>query len=710
VKASESLYERAFEASPAGMALHEPETGTLAEVNEAYAEAFGAEPAALAGAALDSLVAEPDRAAVRRATEAALGGGSGRVDAVVPGAEEGGRSVTIEFETVGDAGDERVLSTARATRDEGDEGGADDLLSKRRLEVALAGTDTGVWEWELETDELHWTESIERLFGLEPGTFEGTFDAFGERVHPEDLPDVKAALRTALEGDGVFRTEYRIRRDDGEERWVHARGETRTPEDGSRVMIGIVTDITDRKRNERRLRERERQYRQLVRRLPDAHYAVDDDWRITSCNEAFARRHDATVEALDGRDLRELLPGVEDGAVGRRLGRVMESGDSESFEHQYEADGAWVDIHAYPYDDGVAVLSTDLSASQQELASVLDAAPIVLYRLDADGVFREARGQVLSRLDVDPDDLIGESIRDLYADDDEIIDAAERALDGETVRYTPTLNGITLETQYTPVYDDGELTGAIGVSMDVTELHRQRERMEFFNSILRHDVLNGMTVIKMRGELLADELEGDHREYARTVVDWCDTTTEVVKRVRRVVDTLTTPEDEHQLSRVDASAILERKCRELRTAYPTVEFDVDLPDSLHVRADELLADVLGNLLTNSVEHNDVEGLRVAVTATVEGGRVRLQVADNGTGVPDGRKESVFRRGETSAKETGSGFGLFFVDVMVGKYGGDAWVEDSEAGGARFVVELAATDRPGDERRVEADTPQRGDDR
>jgi len=49
-------------------------------------------------------------------------------------------------------------------------------------------------------------------------------------------------------------------------------------------------------------------------------------------------------------------------------------------------------------------------------------------------------------------------------------------------------------------------------------------------------------------------------------------------------------------------------------------------------------------------------------------------------------------------------------VMVGKYGGDARVEDSEAGGARFVVELAATDRPGDERRVEADTPQRGDDR
>ena len=61
--------------------------------------------------------------------------------------------------------------------------------------------------------------------------------------------------------------------------------------------------------------------------------------------------------------------------------------------------------------------------------------------------------------------------------------------------------------------------------MDVTDTHQQRERMEFFHSILRHDVLNGMTVIKMLGQLLASELEGDQQRHAQTIVDYCDTST-----------------------------------------------------------------------------------------------------------------------------------------------------------------------------------------
>jgi exonuclease SbcC len=179
----------------------------------------------------------------------------------------------------------------------------------------------------------------------------------------------------------------------------------------------------------------------------------------------------------------------------------------------------------------------------------------------------------------------------------------------------------------------------------------------------------------------------DGSPHVDTIVDWCDTTTEVVKRVRRVVETLATPNEEHQLSPVDISEILDRKRGELQTAYPEIEFDFDVPPGLYARADELLADVLGNILMNSIEHNDQDGLTVSVTAGVEDGTVRLSVSDNGRGVEDDRKESIFRRGETSAKETGSGFGLFFVDVMIEKYGGSVWVEDSETGGACFVVEL-----------------------
>jgi PAS domain S-box-containing protein len=368
----------------------------------------------------------------------------------------------------------------------------------------------------------------------------------------------------------------------------------------------------------------------------------------------------------------------------------METGRPETFEYQYESGDYWISVQAYPYDGGLAAVSTDISSQREAIRRILDAAPVILYRFDSDGVFQEMSGEILSRLGLEPEDLIGENIFEAYADHEEVISAARRALDGESFRYTVTLGDITLETHYTPIYRDGEVTGVIGVSMDVTELHRQRERMEFFNSILRHDVLNGMTVIKMRAEILAEELDSEHARYAQTIVDWCDTTTEVTKRVRRVIETLATPEEEHHLEPIDVSAILDRKIRELGTAYPEVTFETAVPDGVRVRADELLAEVLGNVLTNGIEHNDTDGLRIETTVDVDDETTRIRIADNGQGVDDDRKESVFRRGETSpAKETGSGFGLFFVDVMVEKYGGDVRIEDTEAGGACFVIELAA---------------------
>jgi len=73
--------------------------------------------------------------------------------------------------------------------------------------------------------------------------------------------------------------------------------------------------------------------------------------------------------------------------------------------------------------------------------------------------------------------------------------------------------------------------------------------------------------------------------------------------------------------------------------------------------------------------------------TDTGATAVLRVADDGPGVDDGRAGDLFERGEKGTASTGSGFGLFFVDSMVDSYGGDVRVEDSEAGGAAFVVEL-----------------------
>jgi len=86
----------------------------------------------------------------------------------------------------------------------------------QRLQLARIcdGTDTGVWDWTIGTGEVRWSESLERLVGIDPGTFEGTVDAFAEYIHPDDRQRALDAVERAAETESEFETEYRFQRED----------------------------------------------------------------------------------------------------------------------------------------------------------------------------------------------------------------------------------------------------------------------------------------------------------------------------------------------------------------------------------------------------------------------------------------------------------------------------------------------------------------
>lgn len=229
------------------------------------------------------------------------------------------------------------------------------------------------------------------------------------------------------------------------------------------------------------------------------------------------------------------------------------------------------------------------------------------------------------------------------------------------------------------------------------ELRRQNDRLEFLNSLLRHDVLNGMAVIQGNAEFLAEELEAgrtvevddDVRRWVDTIEAWSDDIVDLVQRVRAMLDVFT-GDTVSVTDRVDVVDCLEREVERVRSAHPAVEIDCEFPDRAVVRTDEFLPEVLGNVLSNAVTHNDTDGLGIEVSVESDDDTVTVRVADDGTGVPDELKESIFRRGASGAdRPPGSGFGLFFADTMVSEYGGDVRVEDNDPHGAVFVVELPA---------------------
>ncbi|WP_336338855.1 hybrid sensor histidine kinase/response regulator [Haloarcula brevis] len=215
-------------------------------------------------------------------------------------------------------------------------------------------------------------------------------------------------------------------------------------------------------------------------------------------------------------------------------------------------------------------------------------------------------------------------------------------------------------------------------------IQRQTDQMDFFNSILQHDILNGMNVIRARGELLESELESKEREYASTIVQWSDDLIDLTEKVRSVLETVTDEggrDHEHRELQTVLAAAAERAQSVSDECTVTVE-----PHSVTVIADELLDDVFGNLFLNAVEHGGPD-VTIDVTTAVEDGVVTVCIADDGDGVPDSEARRIFERGEKGSESGGTGFGLYFVDTMVRSYGGDIWVEDSDLGGAAFYVEL-----------------------
>src|SRR5574339_350404 len=82
----------------------------------------------------------------------------------------------------------------------------------------------GSWEWDAADNQVIWSDELYRIFGLEPQSMPGTFEAYLERVHPDDRDRVKLAIETALREGTSFDHEERVVRADGSIRFLHSRG------------------------------------------------------------------------------------------------------------------------------------------------------------------------------------------------------------------------------------------------------------------------------------------------------------------------------------------------------------------------------------------------------------------------------------------------------------------------------------------------------
>ncbi len=125
--------------------------------------------------------------------------------------------------------------------------------SEARLRLAHEAAQLGSWHWNLATGEVVWDEQLEAIYGMAPGTFGRSYEAWLETVLPEDRDQVLAAVQAAWEARSTYVLRNRIRWPDGTLRWIEAHGKVTSDQHGNPTgTIGCVRDVTERIEAQRR--------------------------------------------------------------------------------------------------------------------------------------------------------------------------------------------------------------------------------------------------------------------------------------------------------------------------------------------------------------------------------------------------------------------------------------------------------------------------
>ncbi len=244
-------------------------------------------------------------------------------------------------------------------------GAAFDITEQRLTQDRLARSEAllaqaqrvahiGSFEWEIASNVLTWSDELHRIYGFKPGEFSGRYEAFLERVHPDDLERTKSSVFDALRTGAPFVYEHRIVRLDGSVRVLYTRGEVVTGDDGQAIrMLACCWDVTELRQTMDDLEHARSLLEAAIEATADGLLVVDINGGMTAYNQRFLSLWRIPEDLVRQRNDEMLLGYVQDQLQdpeqflsGTR--EVYHHPERESFDIQHFKDGRVFERYSTP--------------------------------------------------------------------------------------------------------------------------------------------------------------------------------------------------------------------------------------------------------------------------------------------------------------------------------------------------------------------------
>jgi two-component system, cell cycle sensor histidine kinase PleC len=520
---------------------------------------------------------------------------------------------------------------------------------RSRIDTALNCGRCGLWDWDLASGRVYWSQSMFDILGLPPHYKLLSFGEISGLVHPDDVQLYELAAQLADSGNSCIDRMFRMRHASGNWVWLRTRCElVRNPGEPHSHLIGIAVDITEQKRLAEESATAEMRLSDAIEAISEAFVVWDTDNRLVLCNSKFQSLHGLSDQAVaPGTPYEDISAAGSKPIVRMQLsaeGRAVPG--ARTFEAQLE-DGRWLQISERRTKDGGFVsVGTNITELKRHQEKLLDSEK----RLKATVVDLRSSQQALER---QTEQLA--YLAERYAEQKDRAEEANQAKSAFLANMSHELR-----TPLNAIIGFSEMmeSGMFGPLGDAKYLEYCRDISNSGRYLL--DVIN-------------DILDMSKVEAGRISLEYA-----TIELDAFLADTM----------RMFAARVGEKR----------LSVNAEIEPSIRLRADRrLIKQIMINLLSNAVKFTP-EGGRITVRARTVNGHVNIAIEDTGIGIPKNALKNLGKpfeqvESQLTKRHGGSGLGLAIAKSLTELHGGAMRIRSTLGTGTIVLVRLPVDAAP-----------------